>query len=295
MSDVDSKLTAAERRLAAYGRDALAHAKANGRIDRLVEAAIAGALPAPPEPPPQPPAPKSALGTMRAASVGTAAAAIAAVVAFGWVGTHERAVEPPLAPAPASTTAGAHAAPHSNDVARAEPASAPSGVAVTSLPDAVDAKHAPVSAKATAPSTSRGDDVQRLAIGPAPDAREDPAALFERANTARRRADYGDAEKLYRSLVQTHPDTREAETSRIILGRMLLARGAAVDALSSFDAYLAEAPQGSLREQALIGRAQSLQALGRRKDERAAWRALLEAFPATASRATALERGGAVP
>jgi len=311
MSDADSKLTPAERRIASYSHGALAHARVDGRIDRLVEATMAAAIPAtlPDTPPPTSQAPRSSFRALRAASVGTAAIA---VVAFGWVTTREVPPGPPRSTAPTSTTTAAPAAPP-NEVASKEPAPAPSGVAVTSLPDAVAARPAPTeaSSRAVAAELPRADgvavpvqdsarpapqaaDTERPAADAAPETREDPALLFEQANTARRRGDYGSAEKLYHRLVDTHPDTREASTSRIILGRMLLARGDAADALASFDAYLAGAPHGSLREQALIGRAQSLQALGRRDEERAAWRALLEAFPGTASRATALERAGDV-
>ena len=281
MSDVDSKPTLAEHRLAAYGRDALADAKASGRIDRLVEsiAASAAAAAAPPTPTP---APKPAAGNTWPLAVGTAV--LAGAVAFGWFGTREATSEPAPPPATMTTSPSPTAGPH-------EPATAASsspGVAVTSLPDAVEAKPVASATASTArePSRTRSPDAHG-ATNAAPEVYEDAALMFERANTARRNEDHPAAEKLYRRLIDAHPTTREAMTSRVILGRMQLARGAAADALVSFDAYLAGTPHGTLEEQALIGRAQSLQALGRRTEERAAWRVLLERFPNTASRRTA--------
>ena len=281
MSDVDSKPTMAERRLTAYGRDALADARADGRIDRLVDAIAAAATVAPP--PVE--APRPSPGTTWPFAVG--AAVVASAVAIGWIATRETTSEP-AAPSAVTTTAPAPVVDSHEPVPTSPTVQ---GVAVTSLPDAVETKPIASTTASTArePTQVRSPAAHEGAPNAAPEI-EDAAGLFERANTARRSEDHASAEELYRRLILTHPASREAMTSRVIVGRMQLARGAAAEALASFDAYLAGAPHGTLEEQALIGRAQSLQALGRRSEERAAWRALLEAFPNTASRRIALER-----
>ncbi|MDF2693858.1 MAG: hypothetical protein K0S65_2241 [Labilithrix sp.] len=299
MSDIDSKPTTAEGRIASSGRDALARAEASGRLDRLVQATISSAAAAaPPAPPSRPkPAPTPAFGTRWPLAVGTAA--LAGVVGLTWFTAREVTSEPLSRPSSVSTTTAAAPAfaAHEGAPPSSPPAATPPGVAVTSLPDVVDAKRAAGAASSAMrqSSSAPAQVVPAAAANGAREVQEDAAVLFERANTARRGGDHAAAEKLYAHLVDTHPASREATTSRVILGRMQLAHGAATEALASFDAYLAGAPGGTLVEQALIGRAQSLQALGRRSEERAAWRALLEAFPSTASRQTALERSGDSP
>jgi hypothetical protein len=61
---------------------------------------------------------------------------------------------------------------------------------------------------------------------------------------------------------------------------MYLDDGDAGRALSAFDGYLATGA-GSLREEAMVGRARALERLGRSAEEHAAWAALLERFPQT--------------
>lgn len=294
MSDVDSKPTQAERRLAGYGRDALARAKTSGRIDRLVEGAVASATTvAAAQVSQAAQAPRPGFGVGWPGAVG--AAALLGIVTLAWFTSREVATEQATQPAPALTAVAPRVTPAHVAPPASEPAATSPSVAVTSLPDAVETKptaSAPATAPTTtAPSPARAQDVPAAA----PKIQEDAAQLFERANTARRGGDHAAAETLYRRLVDAYPASREAMTSRVILGRMQLAQGAAVEALASFDAYLAGAPHGALEEQALIGRAQSLESLGRRSEERAAWRALLEAFPSTASRRTALERAATPP
>ena len=287
MSDLEPKPTPEERRLSEYARDALANAKSNGRLDRLVQATLAAAVPVSPAPVSR--EPKALTG--KAWSAGIGAAAIAGAVAFTWLATHEEVPEP--VPASASVLVAPPAASDQPPSAPEAPASAP-GVAVTSLPDVPSVKPSPAAPAASPPSSdaplARASDVGTNAPEPAQELVEHPSQLFERANKARRIGDHAAAEALYRRLVGAHPRSREAITSRVILGRMELARGAPAEALASFDAYLAGEHQGSLHEEALVGRARSLQALGRREEERAAWRTLLEQFPATASRSVALER-----
>jgi len=97
---------------------------------------------------------------------------------------------------------------------------------------------------------------------------------------ARRRGDLAEAAKLYQKLQQQFPGSREETTSRVLLGRLLLDRGEDTPtALSLFTRYLAATPNGTLAEEARLGKALSLMRLGRRSEERQAWQDLLAAHP----------------
>jgi anti-sigma factor RsiW len=109
------------------------------------------------------------------------------------------------------------------------------------------------------------------------------AELFAAANEARREGEPKAAVQLYRELARAHPRSEEARVARVALGRLLLDRlGDARGALREFTAYLTDPGQRALREDALIGKALALGRLGRAREERAAWDALLAAFPASA-------------
>ncbi|HMI93488.1 MAG TPA: hypothetical protein VK509_19080, partial [Polyangiales bacterium] len=109
------------------------------------------------------------------------------------------------------------------------------------------------------------------------------AELFAAANLARREREPAAAVRLYRELARVHPRSEEAQVARVALGRLLLDRvGDARGALREFDAYLAGPAQRALREDAAIGKALALGRLGRAREERAAWKALLAEFPASA-------------
>ena len=91
---------------------------------------------------------------------------------------------------------------------------------------------------------------------------------------------------------------RERMMSRLADPALAEAR-AATDprvALAAYDRYLAAHPDGTAREQAMAGRATSLEALGERARAAAAWRAVTETYPASMTapnarrRAMALER-----
>ncbi len=117
------------------------------------------------------------------------------------------------------------------------------------------------------------------------------AELYTEANRQRRLGNDAEAAHLYRDLEKRYPDSPEAVASRVSYGRLLLDRlGDPASALTLFDAYLAGEPHGTLQEEALLGRALSLQRLGRTDDERAAWQTLIAEHPTSVHAERARER-----
>jgi TolA-binding protein len=144
----------------------------------------------------------------------------------------------------------------------------------------VPAPRAIASASAKPPDTA-------LALPIVPGAAE----LFSRAATARQSGDHAQATALYREIIDKHTGAPEVAPARLALARLLLDDGDAQTALPLFDAYLGGG-DNPLREEALFGRARSLEALHRDGEERAAWEALLEAYPQTIHAARAHARLG---
>jgi hypothetical protein len=104
--------------------------------------------------------------------------------------------------------------------------------------------------------------------------------LFAAAEAARRDGNAPEAQRLYGLLTTDFPGTREEVAARVLMGQTLLddlQRPA--DALGSFEHYLREQPDGSLAEEARVGRAQALWRLGRAREEAAAWTELLARNP----------------
>ncbi len=136
-------------------------------------------------------------------------------------------------------------------------------------------------------------DVKQSARPAAPSAVEPASAseLFSRANQARRDGKVTEAVRLYRALQERFSGTSEELVSRVTLGRLLLDRlGDSRGALVQFNSYLASPGGGVLREEAMVGRALSLGRMGRAAEERAAWQALLDAFPKSTQRKRAQAR-----
>jgi hypothetical protein len=104
--------------------------------------------------------------------------------------------------------------------------------------------------------------------------------LLTQANDARRRRDTAHAVELYRQLQRQFPGTREEAASKVGFGRLLLDTGEDLGgAVALFSRYLAESPNGTLAEEARVGRALALMRLGRSSEERQAWLDLLSAHP----------------
>jgi TolA-binding protein len=113
-------------------------------------------------------------------------------------------------------------------------------------------------------------------------------ALFAQANELRRAGHDDQAMALYRRLQHLFPGSPQAEQSNATLGQLLLQRSSSDEALSQFDRYLSHA--GPLTEDVLVGRALSLERLGRAHDERRTWEALLQHYPTSIHAARAKAR-----
>jgi len=165
---------------------------------------------------------------------------------------------------------------------------------------------APASVPAPAPSVAEAPPMRSAAAepelpvsplpAPEPSSQPEPeerapsaAVLFARANEARRNHEDAEAIRLYRALQARHPSSREARASRAMLGQLLLDKKDPSEALGEFDSYLGDGG-GAVTEEALAGRAQALQKLGRTAEERAAWQELLKRFPGSVHAARARAR-----
>jgi hypothetical protein len=157
-------------------------------------------------------------------------------------------------------------------------ASPPSEEAPVPVPDLhADAPH-PVLPSAPVPAQARATP---------PIAQPTAASLFEKESGARRQGDYVGALSFHHELEAHFGLSREAQVSRAVVGRGLLDRGRADDALACFDDYLAFG-SGDLGEEVMAGRATALERLDRSDDARAAWQRLRKVYPTTsyASRTT---------
>jgi TolA-binding protein len=159
---------------------------------------------------------------------------------------------------------------------------------------------APTAARAIAPEVLEAEDVASVSAQPQARPRHKGAAeLFHAANAARREGSFARAVQLYAELRSSYPDAAESELARVSLGQLLLARGDAAGAEREFGRYLARG-RGQLVEEALLGRAQSLERLGRAREERASLTRLLSEFPHSVyaaqarARLEALERGATI-
>ena len=107
-----------------------------------------------------------------------------------------------------------------------------------------------------------------------------PASLFRDANAARRTGDVASARALYSELQASFPQTREAQVSRVSLGKLCLGSGMNRDAERNFRQYLSTGG-GDLAEEALVGRAEALSRLGEMGEERRVWQELQSTHPSS--------------
>jgi TolA-binding protein len=105
--------------------------------------------------------------------------------------------------------------------------------------------------------------------------------VFRQANDLRRAGDHLGALLRYHQLRQQFPGSREEITARVIAGQQELEAEAPLDALAQFDSYLEVSPNGTLAEEARLGRARALGALSRTEEERDAWRNLIVRHPSS--------------
>lgn len=117
------------------------------------------------------------------------------------------------------------------------------------------------------------------------------SSLFRQANQARNHGKLERAEGLYVELIRRFPGARESAAARALLGQLALDHGSPEQALVAFDEYMrnSDSPP-ALSEEALVGRARALQALGDAKRERRAWSDLLQRFPKSAASGEARQR-----
>jgi Tetratricopeptide repeat len=89
----------------------------------------------------------------------------------------------------------------------------------------------------------------------------DPATLLLQARAQLGEGDERGAAKAYAALLEAHPGSAEAQAARMSLGRLRLGAGRPKAALALFERYLQRG--GPLAEEALWGKIQALDALGR--------------------------------
>lgn len=103
------------------------------------------------------------------------------------------------------------------------------------------------------------------------------ATLLESARREVARARPAEALSLYEKLRATYPDSAEAHTVLVTMGKLELNLGRQERALRHFDTYLRR--NGALAPEALAGKIRALRALGRQAEERDAVRQYLARYP----------------
>ena len=202
--------------------------------------------------------------------------AVAAALGVGAIGGAALAMVALREPAPAAAPVvlpAAEPADHARPGTRAVAPAAVDEIEVAEESEVVEA-----AGEVPVPETPEPRAAQVRVPAPVPSAAE----LLAQANAARRDGDREGAARLYRRLQGLHPRSREAAISHVTLGRLLLdGMNDPQSSLREFDTYLGQTRHRVLEEEARVGRAMALSRLGRRDEERRAWRELLEHHPDT--------------
>ncbi|MFO8070495.1 MAG: FecR domain-containing protein [Polyangia bacterium] len=141
----------------------------------------------------------------------------------------------------------------------------------------------------------KGEDTARESAGGAGAKRETdgpgPVELLERAQRLRERGEHRRAARALRELLRRFPDSGEASSSLVSLGRMELdLLGDPASALGRFERYLERYPHGPLALEALWSKARALRLQRRVDAERRALERFVARFPGALQAERARER-----
>ncbi|MFO0631838.1 MAG: tetratricopeptide repeat protein [Nannocystaceae bacterium] len=267
MRDSSPELRSIEGRLHRDLRvDAASQPGDDARLQRMVTGAVAGTV---------------GLGALWLALRSSAGLKLGAVVVATATATASAATW--LATRP--TAEHAQVVTRADEPAAAGPAGTAADVAIATPPATLPPVVAP--APAPAPTTT-------AAVAPRAATRAEPssAELLTAANAARADRELERAASLYRALQQRWPDSREAAVGCVALGRLQLDRDDAAAAAETFARCVTQHPRGAVVEQAWVGRAEALDALGHDASAREAWSELLRRFPDSLFAARARKRLG---
>lgn len=172
-----------------------------------------------------------------------------------------------------------------------EPVLAPSAAVEAPLPavaPAVPRVAAPGTAVADPSTVATPNEPSAKAFEDAPSA-VTAGELFAAASRARVAGDAARSIALSQQLLSQFPSSAEATATHLSLGMLLLQQGQAARALGELETYERLAG-GRGRAEALWGKAQALQRLGRSAEERAVLTELIEKYPSAAYTAAAKKR-----
>ena len=200
-------------------------------------------------------------------------AGIAALALWGWSGPDPT----PEAPAPALTTA--------------QPAVQPPEPTQPPPPDRDTPGSTALPAAQVDPEIEADPETATVVTEDPATPAASPAQMLVAADEARREKKNRRARKRYLALIAAYPGSREALIGRVSLGKVdLLRLGKPRRALTQFDAYLKEQPNGNLAEEVTYLRARCFEQLGEDAGERKALEDLLRVFPSATRASRARQR-----
>jgi hypothetical protein len=209
--------------------------------------------------------------------------AIGSGVASAMWSLHARSKRATVAPVPEAKRSGKTSRPGISQGPEPQQAPEPTPLpAEAPLAPAIPKVQARAAARHGSPAAGGGADRHAPELLPPGEATARSAGeLFAKANRSRRAGDESAALTLYRELQDAFPESREALTSRVIVGQLGLDQGNPAAALLSFRSYLSLSPAGTLAEEARWGCAEALMRLHRPAEEVKAWQDLLARHPAS--------------